>query len=65
MEEGVDVKSFSEDLVSDFRGMTGADIKRIIECAAQNKLEKADAKQFKDIVISKEDIREAIKQKKG
>lgn len=65
LEEGVDVKSFSEDLVSDFRGMTGADIKRIIECAAQNKLEKDDAKLFKDIVISKEDIREAIKQKKG
>lgn len=65
LEEGMDVKSFSEDLVSDFRGMTGADIKRIVECATQNKLEKADAKQFKDIVISKDDIREVIKQKKG
>lgn len=65
LEEGMDVKSFSEDLVSDFRGMTGADIKRIVECAVQSKLEKTDAKQFKDIVISKEDIREVIKQKKG
>lgn len=65
LEEGMDVKSFSEDLVSDFRGMTGADIRRIIECTVQNKLEKTDAKQFKDIVISKEDIREVIRQKKG
>lgn len=65
LEEGMDVKSFSEDLVSDFRGMTGADIKRIVECAVQNNLEKHDAKQLKDIVISKQDIREVIKQKKG
>lgn len=65
LEEGMDVKSFSEDLVSDFRGMTGADIRRIIECAIQDKFEKADAKQLKDIVISKDDIREVIKQKRG
>lgn len=45
--------------------MTGADIKRIIECAIQDKLEKVDAKQLKDIVISKDDIREVIKKKKG
>ena len=57
--------TFSEDLVSDFRGMTGADIRRIIECAIQDKFEKADAKQLKDIVISKDDIREVIKQKRG
>lgn len=65
LEDGVDIASFTEDLVSDFRGMTGADIKRVIECTIQNILEKSDAKQLKDIIVTKEDIREVIKQKNG
>lgn len=61
LEEGEDVNTFVDSFVSEFRGKTGADIKRTIERAIQNNIQENDMKFFRDITLKKDDISKAIR----
>ena len=60
LEEGMDAETFINAFISDFRGKTGAEIKRAVELAIQHRMAESSVKLLSDVVLCKSDLKKAI-----
>ncbi len=60
LEEGMDSETFINAFISDFRGKTGAEIKRAVELAIQHRMSESGVKLLSDVVLCKSDLKKII-----